>query len=306
MKLRFAACLVIGLAPLPGAAAELQLAPGARQLTERINPADSYDLPTGPFADGTVPTRHYEGRVERLAWRIDTPGMTTLQLLAPLRAQLEAQGYKIVFECDERSCGGFDFRFRTEVVPAPDMYVDIRNYRFLAATRGETEALSLLVSRSRSAGYVQIVRVNPDPGTEPEATEAPPPEAATPEDLGDRLLAQGHAVLGDLVFDTGADALDPGTYDSLRRLSEFLAAHPDMMVAVVGHTDSIGALDQNISLSKRRAESVRDRLIKTWGVAPERIQAEGMGYLAPIASNLTPEGREENRRVEVILLRQGG
>lgn len=307
MIARLAASLVIGLAPLPGAAADLVLPTGARPLAERINPADSYDLPTAAF-DGTgVPMRHFEGRVERLTWRIDTPGLTTLQLLAPLREQVEAAGYEILFQCDEAECGGFDFRFKTEVVPAPDMYVDLRNYRFLSAVRDGTQALSLLVSRSRSAAYLQIVRVNPDPGDMPEtpAPEVPATSPApAPQDLGEVLIAQGHAVLDDLVFDTGADALDPGAYASLQHLAAFMAAHPNMVIAVVGHTDSIGGLDQNIALSKRRAESVRDRLVGTLGVPAERVQAQGMGYLAPIASNLTPEGREANRRVEVILLSQ--
>ena len=104
------------------------------------------------------------------------------------------------------------------------------------------------------------------------------------------------------MFDTGSDALDPGRYESLARLAAFLGEHPAMVVALVGHTDSIGGLEQNISLSKRRAESVKARLTGTYGIAPERVQAEGMGYLAPVASNLTPEGREANRRVEAVLL----
>jgi outer membrane protein OmpA-like peptidoglycan-associated protein len=71
---------------------------------------------------------------------------------------------------------------------------------------------------------------------------------------------------------------------------------------LVGHTDSVGGLSGNIALSKRRAQSVRQRLIDTHGVDPSRLDAEGMGYLSPAASHLTPEGREANRRVEVIVL----
>ncbi|MCB1339716.1 MAG: OmpA family protein [Pseudooceanicola sp.] len=302
------ACLALALVLVPGlaAAVELALPPGARALAERISPADSYDLPTGPFTDGAVPKRTFEGRVERLTWRLDTPGLTTLQALGPLRAQVEQAGFHILFQCESRDCGGFDFRFNTEVVPAPDMFVDIRSYRFLAATRGAAEAISLLVSRSRSAAYVQIVYVNrtndelPPVGAETRPVTADP---ALPG-LVDTLVQQGHAVLSDLVFETGSDALDPGPYPSLQQLAEFLAGNPTMVVALVGHTDSIGGLEQNIALSKRRAESVRARLTGGLGAAKDRVQAEGMGYLAPVASNLTPEGREANRRVEVILLSQ--
>ena len=64
----------------------------------------------------------------------------------------------------------------------------------------------------------------------------------------------------------------------------------------------LGSLQGNISLSKRRAQSVRQRLIDAHGVPPERMEAEGMGYLSPVASNLQEQGRDQNRRVEVILL----
>ena len=85
-------------------------------------------------------------------------------------------------------------------------------------------------------------------------------------------------------------------------ISAFLQENPTIRIAVVGHTDSVGALNANIALSKKRARAVRDRLTGRHDIAANRIEAEGMGYLAPIASNLTEEGRRANRRVEIILL----
>ena len=84
--------------------------------------------------------------------------------------------------------------------------------------------------------------------------------------------------------------------------AEFAQENPNATMVLVGHTDAVGALEQNISLSRRRAQSVRARLIDRHGVAADRLQAEGMGYLAPGASNLTAEGRELNRRGEGGLL----
>ena len=78
--------------------------------------------------------------------------------------------------------------------------------------------------------------------------------------------------------------------------------NPVARIALVGHTDAVGALDGNIALSKRRAASVLERMVSAHGVPRERMDAEGMGYLSPVAPNTTPEGREANRRVEVILL----
>lgn len=283
-------------------AAALDMPQGARALAERVNPYDSYALPIGPYNGETVPSLNVEGRVERLTWRVDGGSATPLQLLAPLRDQLEGDGWDILLDCRDIECGGFDFRFGIEVVPAPDMQVDIRDYRFLSAMRGD-DAIGLLVSGGRSAAYIQMIRVRGNGAAAPTSPAPPPPPR--PDGLTGALLDQGHAVLGDLAFETGAARLGNGDFASLQALAAFLAENPKARIAVVGHTDSVGSLADNIALSRARARAVRDRLIEAHGADPDRIEAEGMGYLAPRASNLTPEGREANRRVEAVLLSNG-
>ena len=299
---------VLALTLGPGSLQALDLPAEAQPLSERISPLDSYVLPVGAYADGAVPGRIVEGRVERTTWRMRGTA-TTLQILSPLREQLEDAGYVILFECAAAQCGGFDFRFGTEIVPAPDMHVDIRDFRFLSALRGDGQALSLLISRNQTTAYVQAIDVmpvdavpdRPEPGAAPEPAGTPD----TGDALADLLLDQGHIVLDDLEFVSGAGTLENGPYRSLQVIAQFLAESPQYRIAFVGHTDSVGSLEANIELSRQRAAVVRERLIETHGVAPDRVSAEGMGYLAPVASNLTPEGRERNRRVEAILLQEG-
>lgn len=303
MSLRAALCLLaLGT---PALAVDLELPPGARILSQRLSPGDSYALPIGAFAQGTVPHQMFEGRIDRLTWRIDGGSATTLQLMQPLRAQLQNAGYDVIFECRDADCGGFDFRFATEVVPAPDMHVDIRDFRFVSARRDPTEAISLLVSRSRNAAYVQLIRTGTMDENRRQSTPdqpAPAPKDGPETGLIASLTRDGHAVLADLEFQSGAAALGAGPFASLAPLASYLKETPGITVALVGHTDSKGQLSQNIALSKRRAEAVRARLIQDYGVPSGQLQAEGMGYLAPIASNLTQQGRETNRRVEVILV----
>lgn len=304
------ALAAIALAAWPGlcAALELDLPSNARLLASRDSAPDSYALPTGAH-DGTVlPAKVVAGAVTRRAWRIDTAGATTLQLLEPLRRQLAEAGFKEVFSCATEACGGFDFRYRTEVFPAPDMHVDLDDYRFVSASRttadGE-EYVGLLVSRSAAAGFVQLIAVSPAdiaPLAVTANTEAPVTEPAPPGSLGSLLEANGHAALEDLTFATGSSDLGEMPFASLQALADYLKANPSRRVALVGHTDSQGALDRNIALSRRRAQSVRKRLLDAHGIPAAQVDAEGMGYLAPIATNLTPEGREANRRVEVVLL----
>jgi outer membrane protein OmpA-like peptidoglycan-associated protein len=275
-------------------------------------PLASYALPLAPWDGAKVPVRVIEGQLAQTAWRLAAPDRTTLQLLSPLRDQLAREGYRILWECWTDTCGGFDFRYAIEVLPEPDMRVDLGDFRFLAAERAGPDgpqAVTLLVSRSAETGHVQLVTVGGEvpPAAEsqdPAAPNPPPlpaPAPTAPINLAQMLEADGFVALDDLLFASGSARLDPGTFQSLTDLAAYLAANPARMVVLVGHTDASGALAGNTTLSRARAASVRDRLITEYGVDPAQISAEGVGYLSPRATNLTAEGRARNRRVEAVL-----
>lgn len=290
------------LAAHAAGAQDLTLPQGARALSERIQTLDSYDLPVGVFADGTIPVETLEGQVEKRTWRVGAGSKTTLQVFAPVRDQLVAEGYEILLECEAKSCGGFDFRFGTEVVPGPDMYVAIRDYRFLSATRG-SEALSLLVSRDPPDAYVQIIRVVPQSTTQSvPQVQAPAEKVPQPALAPAQLIDNGHWILSDLEFETGAAALGNGPFASLAELAQTLRDTPSIRIVLVGHTDNVGALESNVELSRRRAEAVKTRLVERYEIAADRLDAEGIGFLSPISANTSSEGREANRRVEAVLL----
>jgi OOP family OmpA-OmpF porin len=302
--------------PLPATALTLDFPRNAILQTEIVAENDSYAMPVGPWADGEIPVLETIGAVTRQAWRIGAQGLSTQSIMQPLRQQLEVAGFEVLYACRTDICGGFDFRFGTDVIGPPEMIVDLGDFRYVAAQRrtdGDAETISLLVSRSARAGFVQVIRVGPKPESAPLATPTDPalagdaiaaPVAQSPVNLGD-LAAQldgiGRAVLADLAFDTGSSDLGAGEFASLQALADYLAERPGRQVALVGHTDSSGPLDNNIALSKRRAGSVMDRLVRDYGVARRQVDAQGMGYLAPVANNLTEAGREANRRVEVIV-----
>lgn len=288
---------------LPAASFALDLPQSAKQLSDRATTLGSYALPLGAYADGSVPEQVFEGQIDRRSWRIDGGVATTLQLLAPLRAQLLEDGYEVTFECRERDCGGFDFRFATEVIPAPDMYVDLSDYRFLSARRGEGDVISLLVSRSRASAYIQMIQVVPAGQDRREVeTSAQIPVSAEASGLIDQLQQNGHVVLEDLMFPSGSSALNDGPYASLQALASFLSLNPDLRVMIVGHTDSVGSHEGNEVLSRSRAGAVRAQLLLDYGVPKEQVMADGVGFLAPRATNLTEDGRNANRRVEAIVL----
>lgn len=281
-----------------------ELPQGAYVAATEASPATGFSLPTGPF-NATGGTRvALEGARTDTAWRLRANQQTTLQILAPLRAQIEAAGYRVLYDCETESCGGFDFRYGLDLLPEPEMHVDLADFRYLAARKGR-DWLALTVSRSSESGFVHLTTLNAqqiaaaDTST-PLDTGAPAP-AAPLGPLAERLEGEGAVALDDLVFATGAATLDAGDYPSLSALADYLATRPAARIALVGHTDTEGQLAANIALSKRRAEAVRARLIEQFGVTPGQLSAEGAGWLAPRASNLTPEGRAKNRRVEAVL-----
>lgn len=300
------AAIILALMPFSAQALTLDFPGFASQIAGKENKGDSVFLPTNAFSEGKVEGITAEGAISHQSWRITSDVITTLQLLQPLRQQLSADGYEILFECQDQICGGFDFRFRLDVFSEPDMHVNLADFRYLVAQKivdGIPEYASLVISRSPNAGFVQLTQVG-KPGqvaTITTSTKAPPADSTIIGPIGEQLEANGHATLDDLVFKPGSSSLGDGDYTSLRALADYLAASPNRTIMLVGHTDAEGALDGNVKLSRKRATSVMEFLITSFGVSENQVSADGVGFLSPRASNLTSDGRAQNRRVEVIL-----
>lgn len=106
--------------------------------------------------------------------------------------------------------------------------------------------------------------------------------------------------LSDVLFDTDESELKPGASETLEKVAQFVKERPDQQVTIEGHTDSRGSDAYNEALSERRADAVREALVDL-GVDPGRVNVEGRGESYPVATNETPAGRQQNRRVEVIV-----
>jgi outer membrane protein OmpA-like peptidoglycan-associated protein len=119
--------------------------------------------------------------------------------------------------------------------------------------------------------------------------------------LETRETARGLIVnLSDVLFDTGSANLKPGAREKLARVAGVLLSHPGLEVQVEGHTDSVGGENFNQRLSERRADSVRTYLVRQ-GIAPGAVGTSGLGESQPVVSNNTAAGRQQNRRVELVI-----
>ena len=116
-----------------------------------------------------------------------------------------------------------------------------------------------------------------------------------------RDTARGLIVsLSDVLFDTGKSTLRPGAREKLAKISGIVLAYPDLRLAIEGHTDSVGSDAMNQLLSEQRAGSVRDYLAQQ-NIPASSMTSQGFGKTQPVASNDTAEGRQQNRRVELVV-----
>jgi outer membrane protein OmpA-like peptidoglycan-associated protein len=111
--------------------------------------------------------------------------------------------------------------------------------------------------------------------------------------------------LQDVLFELDKANLKPGAMRSLAALVEFLRKNPDRTITIEGHTDSLGSHSYNLELSQRRADAVRDFLVRS-GISADRVVTRGLGEAYPVASNDTQAGRQQNRRVEIIISHEAG
>jgi len=109
----------------------------------------------------------------------------------------------------------------------------------------------------------------------------------------------------DLLFDVGSATLKPGGRRAITDLARFMREHPERHIVIEGFTDNRGSARANQQLSERRAQVVREALVKN-GIDPERIAARGLGEAYPVASNDDPSGRHRNRRVEILIGEKSG
>ena len=119
-------------------------------------------------------------------------------------------------------------------------------------------------------------------------------------DLYSALEREGRVALDGIYFDTDSDALRAESHAALEEVGAMLREHMDLSLSIEGHTDSQGDDAYNLSLSDRRAAAVRNYIVTEFGIDPSRLQSRGLGETQPVASNDTPEGRQQNRRVELV------
>lgn len=124
--------------------------------------------------------------------------------------------------------------------------------------------------------------------------------AAGGRQLYDALNETGRVATQGIYFDTGSDRIKPESGPTLQQIGDMLKQHGDLRLTIEGHTDNVGSDAANLKLSERRAAAVKAYLEREFDISASRLEAIGVGAAAPAASNDTQEGRQQNRRVELV------
>ncbi len=265
-----------------------------------------YLIPVGPFKDDMVEMLETEGSTNKQVYQIKGDS-STLELLENSWERLSEHDFEILFKCETWNCGGFEFREVIDVVESPHMFVNLGDFQFFSASRDNEEGkqyVTILASKSNNTGFVQIVFITPREEEKLENIDfnftSQVLEIET--QLEYDFSAKGFTILTGVEFNSGSSDINENSISQLKDLAVFLKENPDKKVILVGHTDLEGELENNINLSSERARSVRNTLISVYDSNPDQISAYGVGFLSPHETNLTPEGRHSNRRVEALIL----
>ena len=282
------------------------MVPDYMRLTfEHTSTYEQNDIPIAVLHEGQVPRKTLMGPTRRRSWISKNDATTIDQFAELMLSQLDANKYETLLDCHDKVCGGFDFRFQIDVLPSPHVYINLGNFRYISLKFG-SQYKTILISKLANTLWLQINETADEKNPSSAKSIVKPlwsgaqlqPASGT---LPDKLDINGHAIMSDLEYGSGSSNLGDGPFTSVRELAEYLLKHPEASVILVGHTDTVGKLEANIELSKNRAQAVAERLIKKYGVKSDQLSSDGVGYLSPITSNETEQGRDMNRRVEVIL-----
>jgi outer membrane protein OmpA-like peptidoglycan-associated protein len=255
---------------------------------------DAAKFQAAAFKDGKpVDGRKLEGRITRIAYRTN-PGPSIIEVSRNFENQLAKAGFETLVACDTDDCGGIPFSEQIDALNVPEMWIDGFNFRYYAGHKKDGNAdiyASVVTSKNNDNVYAQLV-VAVVGAMDNKMVDA----AAMAKGLGD----SGHIALYGIYFDTDKATIKPESAPTLAEMAKLLTGQPQLNVVIVGHTDSQGTYERNMTLSRERAEAVANALATTHKIARARLRTAGVGFLAPVGSNASDGGRALNRRVELV------
>lgn len=233
--------------------------------------------------NGAVSTENIEGKVTRIDYR-DPDQRSSLERFRNYEQALKGAGFKFDFFCVKDECG-------------PETQVETIGYyppeRYLTAVLKKKEG-NVWVGIFVAAGPWTKIRIVEEKPIETGMVKV------SAELMKANIISDGHMAVYGIYFDTGKAEVKPASAETLREIASLLQKNAALQIYIVGHTDNVGKLKDNLELSNRRAAAVVKALVGAHRIDPARLEAGGAGPLAPVASNDSKAGQDLNRRVEIV------
>ncbi len=295
---------------------------GSEIVTYDYKRFDAFDLQTSTFQQYNLETKqreyaspplHLEG-ARTTIW-YESPGDTSAtELLRNYQNELQARGFKILYDSTKDPAAT---RWSNYLTPfgAVEYKTSRSRYVMYAADSRGVRVSTARLDKPEGSIYVALTAVewNKDDSTYKAkrgayiAVEIIEPKAMTQnmvlvkaDEMSKAMATHGKVALYGIYFDTNKAEIKPESRPALEEIAKLLKREPGLRLHIVGHTDNVGGLESNMGLSRRRAEAVQAALVGSFGITASRLTANGVGYLAPVASNGAEEGRAKNRRVELV------
>lgn len=273
--------------------------------------------------DKLVAARNVDRAGQRTALQYVAPaGRSSLEVLRGYQQELKAAGFETTFECAGDACGGsniFAYSLPRSLLPGGWAGKVGDNSPAACASGTLADLRYALLDNKASGASMAVMTWNPDITSaycdekefqkrttitvvrvEPKAREQQM-ETLSSSEIAKGLDANGKVAIYGILFDTGKADIKAESKASLDQIGGLLKQQTGLKLHVVGHTDNVGNLPANLDLSRRRADAVAAALTKDYGIARDRLTANGVASLAPVASNGSDAGRSKNRRVELVL-----
>jgi outer membrane protein OmpA-like peptidoglycan-associated protein len=252
---------------------------------------------TGPVqkdSDADSTALSVEGRITRIVYQVPK-GVSALEVFRNFEARAKEANYELTFSGGPGEIKDYTFKYKHPVEILRESEIGNGIHYFLAQkdVAGAAHYLSVLVAPHGGGQGVRVALIAAE--TKPMALQM-----VDAKQMQLSLIQTGRVALYGIYFDHDSAAIKPESKPTLDEITALMKGEPELSVIVVGHTDYVGGYDYNMDLSKRRARAVMDALVNEFGIAAARLKSDGVGYLAPAASNLSEAGRALNRRVELV------
>lgn len=236
-----------------------------------------------------------EGKLTRIIYNLE-PGGSTLKVFRNFQRAIKKAGLQTLFQCKKLKCGYSPFwrlYFNSE-----HTYGEEKTIRYSAAKlkRKDNDVYVALFVVQRKSGEIYIAL---------DIVETKTMETSlvtvNPKSLVEKLQSEGKVAIYGIYFDTNKAIVKPESDSAMQAIAKMLSENPKLKLYVVGHTDDTGSREHNQALSLQRAQAVIDELQNKYSIRGKgRLLSHGAGPYAPVASNLTDEGKGKNRRVELV------